>query len=353
MRKLAIDTPARTYTITINQGMIGKIPLMISKSLPLKRWLIITDDNVSSLYLKAFEEALMDHAYVLTYCVKAGEASKSLDRAARIYDYLSEHHYTRSDGIIALGGGVVGDLAGFVASTYLRGMPWVQVPTSLLAQVDSSVGGKVAVNTQYGKNLVGSFYQPNGVYIDTAFLATLKPREMKSGLGEVIKYACIDDLNLFETLEKESLESLNWSDIVWTCLSIKKAYVEADEKELGLRKHLNFGHTLGHALEKHDDYRGLNHGEAVVEGIVFASKLSEKKDLLNIKALERILELIKRYDYNTDHEYSSKVLCDLLKNDKKNVDQGIDFILLEAIGKSKIVRLGHGMLQDYVRECYQ
>lgn len=340
MKVIKVTTHTRTYNIRIQDSQLDQIPKKIISKYPHRKWLIITDENVAAIYLNAFLEPFYKQDVIVNhYIMPPGENSKSLNMADEIYNFLCVNNYTRTDGIIALGGGVVGDLAGFVASTYLRGIIWVQVPTTLLAQVDSSVGGKVAVNNKYGKNLIGSFYQPFDVFIDTSFLLTLKLRELKSGLAEVIKYACIEDALLFSELEHGDISSINWSSVIKKCLLIKKQVVEKDEKELNLRKHLNFGHTLGHGIEKYFDYKTYNHGEAVALGMLFGAWLSFELSFLSKASYLRVERLLKQYDYVHKKEYDIEKLFKMMLQDKKRQGEYIDYILLNEIGESRIYKL--------------
>jgi len=347
-----MKTPSKKYNIyMINQGLEGICDHILTHS-SVDKWMIITDNQVGDLYLDKFVKGL-EGKDLSVHIIQAGEGSKSLRSAEEIYKDLSRNQFTRVDGIIALGGGVVGDLAGFVAATYLRGLAWIQVPTSLLAQVDSSVGGKVAVNTDFGKNLVGAFYHPDAVYIDTEFLETLSPRELKSGFGEVIKYACIDSNVLFSKLSAGNLSNLDWPDIVQTCIRIKQVFVEEDEREAGLRKHLNFGHTLGHALEKYHDYKTINHGEAVVQGIYYAGWLSHRLGYLTRESLDLIEGLLRQYGYDKYLTYPVDPIYQALCQDKKRRGDQVDFVLLEELGKSLIQALTLVHLYAYLKEGLQ
>lgn len=351
MYEMRLKTNDRSYDIYIQNNEINKIPHNIVSKYDINKWLIITDENVSDLYLKTFEALLIkENVEVEHFIISPGETSKTLLEAEKIYDYLSENYYTRRDGIIALGGGVVGDLAGFVASTYLRGVPWVQVPTTLLAQVDSSVGGKVAVNTKYGKNLIGSFYQPFSVFIDAAFLLTLNNREIKSGLGEIIKYACIYDDILFDKLENSTIKNLDWFEIIKKCVETKKYFVEKDEKENGLRKQLNFGHTLGHGIEKYQNYLDLNHGEAIAIGMLFAAWLSYDLKMISLGNYNRIKKLLIQYGYHLHGKYDIDKLLPMILKDKKRVGNTIEFILLNKIGQSEIYALPNAILKEKLEE---
>ena len=242
--------------------------------------------------------------------------------------------------IIAFGGGVVGDVAGFAASTYLRGIPYIQVPTTLLSQVDSSIGGKVAVNLNVGKNLVGSFYQPRLVLIDTKVLDTLPDRYIKDGMAEVIKYACIEDEEFFDFLNNLDVSNLssNIEDIVYKCCNVKKLYVEEDEKDTDIRMKLNFGHTIGHAIEKYFDYKKYTHGEAVAMGMYNITVNSEESGYTKEGTSEKIKGILIRFglEYSLP-EMDREILEQTIKNDKKNLSNKLNLIYLKKIGEANIV----------------
>ncbi|MDE6614733.1 MAG: 3-dehydroquinate synthase, partial [Clostridia bacterium] len=267
----------------------------------------------------------------------AGEPTKSIKSITPIYSSMLEFNLTRKDLIITLGGGVIGDLGGFVASTYLRGVDFVQVPTSLLAQVDSSVGGKVAVDLPEGKNLVGSFYQPKLVFIDTSALDDLPEAFYIDGMAEVIKYGCIKEEKLFNLLEgiKSRDEFMkNAEEIIYTCCDIKRRVVEVDEKDNGERMLLNFGHTYGHAIEKYYNFTGYSHGQAVAIGMVFISAISEKLGQTEKGTTERIVKILKQYGLPTQDKVEPKDVISAILNDKKNFGKKLHVVLLEKIGKS-------------------
>jgi 3-dehydroquinate synthase len=273
--------------------------------------------------------------------VPAGETAKSLSTVQACYDKLAKHRLERKSFVIALGGGVVGDLAGFVAATYLRGIPFVQVPTTLLAQVDSSVGGKVGVNLPAGKNLVGAFYQPRLVLCDLKTLSTLPPRELRAGLAEVIKYGIIYDRDLFARLERDlnKLLKLNpkaLSEIIARCCEIKAEVVSQDETESGLRAILNFGHTIGHGLEAISQYGKYLHGEAISIGQVAAAELSAALSGLPQLDVERISDLFRRSNLPTSVELNQREMKQLfaaMRLDKKVSDGEIKFVLAKRIGE--------------------
>ena len=279
--KLTVDLGPNSYPIHIENGILAKTGELVSEVFSGKKIMIVSDDNVFPLYGGIITKALSDsgfecHSFVLPH----GEPTKSFQSLPKIYEALINAKLTRSDLLIALGGGVIGDLAGFAASSYLRGIKFVQIPTSLLAQVDSSVGGKVAVDLPQGKNLVGAFYHPKAVIIDPDVLNTLPDHFISDGMGEVIKYGCIKDKELFELLCRHtSFDDLKpkLTQIIARCVDIKRIVVEADQFDLGERILLNFGHTLAHTIEQHFNYERESPGEAVGIGMYQITKIAEEK----------------------------------------------------------------------------
>lgn len=341
MKVLRVNLDEKSYDIVIQKDLKDYFGEYIKTVFSEKKIAIITDDNLRDIYGDAMCENIESQGFeVRIISVKPGEKSKYFSKLPDIYNELLDFKLTRSDLIIALGGGVVGDLAGFVSSTFLRGISYIQIPTSLLAQVDSSVGGKVAVNLERGKNLVGSFYHPELVLIDPNMLGTLPERYFDDGLGEVIKYGCIKSKKLFERLEgfenKEDLKE-NIGEIIYECCNIKREIVENDEKDLGERMLLNFGHTLGHAIEKVYNYETYSHGEAVSIGMNMISKISEHRGLTKDGVAKRIENLLKKYGLNTDVNFKDKNLAkEAIKLDKKNLNGKLNVILLKDIGEGYI-----------------
>jgi 3-dehydroquinate synthase len=272
--------------------------------------------------------------------LEPGEETKSFNTLPKIYNELLDFKITRKDLIITFGGGVIGDLGGFAASSFLRGVPFVQVPTTILAQVDSSVGGKVAVDLERGKNLVGSFYQPKAVYIDSEVLNTLSDKFYRDGMAEVIKYGCIKDAGFFnklKSLKNRTQVMDNIEDIIYNCCLIKKTVVEIDEKDLGERMLLNFGHTLGHAVEKYYNFTGYSHGEAVAIGMYNISLNSENKGLTKKGVSEEIKEILINYGLPYEVELEdNQTIVDTIALDKKNLGKILKVILVTEIGKSII-----------------
>lgn len=340
MKTLRVNIPQREYDIHIGTGILNKAGELIREIADCKRAVVVTDTNVEGLYAKTLSSSLTSNGFeVKVITVKAGEQSKSLPVLEMLYREMLAFKMTRNDIIIALGGGVVGDLTGYAAASLLRGIPFVQIPTTLLAQVDSSVGGKVAVNLAQGKNLVGAFYQPKRVIIDTECLRTLTPEIFADGMAEVIKYGAILDEDLFGDLEQtENNEELfaKIGDIVYTCCDIKRRIVENDETDTGERMILNFGHTFGHAIEKKYGYSGYTHGMAVAVGMVMAAKWGEKNNITPIGVADRIEKILKKYSLPTTAELERQELRDAVSVDKKGSSDKINLILLEKIGKALI-----------------
>lgn len=268
-----------------------------------------------------------------------GEPTKSFQSLPKIYEALINAKLTRSDLLIALGGGVIGDLAGFAASSYLRGTNLLQIPTSLLAQVDSSVGGKVAVDLPQGKNLVGAFYHPKAVIIDPDVLNTLPDHFISDGMGEVIKYGCIKDKELFELLCRHtSFDDLKpkLTQIIARCVDIKRIVVEADQFDLGERILLNFGHTLAHTIEQHFNYERESHGEAVGIGMYQITKIAEEKGLTTSGCAEQIKKALEIYKLPDNSNLPIDVLTDAISLDKKNLNNHLNVVLLHDIGDSYV-----------------
>lgn len=353
MQKINLDLGDNSYSIFIDYNFLDEIPIMINTMFSYKRVTIITDENVNRLYLKRVKTAFIRIGIAChTFSVLPGEASKSLEVLSKVYDALIDNQMTRSDAVIALGGGVIGDLAGYAAATYLRGIDFIQIPTTLLSQVDSSVGGKVAVNLPQGKNLVGNFYQPKAVFIDTKVLETLDEREVISGMAEVIKYGCIRDKALFELLEGHDLKTIFtiMNDIIMKCVQTKADIVEIDEKESGERMLLNFGHTVGHAIEKYYDYKKYNHGEAVGQGISYIINASIKENILNKDTHTRITNVLKQYGLFYEEVYPMDVLLEHMKKDKKSIGDEINIILVDDIGSAFIKRVTFDYLNRFLME---
>ena len=331
-----------SYDILIDINLLSKIPLDLKKNNIGNKYLIITDSNIEKLFGRDFLQSMRKNglnAELISF--KAGEKSKNLKVFEELIEKVHKLGLDRKSAIIALGGGVVGDMAGFVAACYMRGINYVQVPTSLLAMVDSSIGGKVAVDLSTGKNIVGNFYQPKRVYADVSLIQNLPQKEIINGLAEIIKHALIRDKDLFSFLDK-NIEKIISKDkgtlikIIKRNCEIKADIVVKDEKESGLRKLVNYGHTVGHALETLTNYGKYSHGEAIAIGMVVAGRIASKMGMLSNGELVRQNNLIKKagLPIKVPQIDTNKIINELGK-DKKVVGGKIEFVLLEEIGKAK------------------
>ena len=342
VRSVPVQLGSRSYTIKIGPGLLQNIGAECARLKLGRRCAIITDKNAGKYFAKTTFDSLVRGGFSpVLMTVPAGETAKSLRTVAACYDQLAAHRLERKSFIVALGGGVVGDLAGFVAATYLRGIPLVQAPTTLLAQVDSSVGGKTGVNLRAGKNLVGAFYQPRLVLCDLDTLKTLPEREFRAGLAEVIKYGIIYDARLFSALERSLERILNLDEkflapVIARCCEIKAEVVSQDETESGLRAILNFGHTIGHAIENSFGYGKFLHGEAISIGQMMAARLSEKILGLPRNEAFRVEALFHRAGLPTNIRINTsqlRRLFDAMRLDKKTTGGEIRFVLARKIGQ--------------------
>jgi len=328
------------YRIIIGQNSISQkniVPLTKGH----KKLLLISDTGVPKKIIKKVTAITKDRSKVYTIILDQGEKAKSLSNFQSIINFLIDNKFDRSDGIIAVGGGVVGDISGFVSSAYLRGISFIQIPTTLLAQVDSSVGGKTAINIPAGKNLVGAFYNPKGVIIDTNVLHTLSSRELNAGLAEVIKYGLIQNKYLLSLLEKNVVAILNRNhriieEVIFESIKTKAKIVTKDEKETGIRALLNFGHTFGHAIEAHGKYKKILHGEAVAKGMLIASKISMLEGLISVTELLRIKNLLLSYKFDLSLRYNFIDLKPFIFRDKKVLKGNLNLVLLKGISQGII-----------------
>jgi len=352
MRTIKVNLGQRSYNIYIERNILHNTGAIISTGFKGKKIGLVTDENVNSFYGDMVCNSLtMSGFEVHKIVLPAGEKTKSFENLVVIYNELLEFQISRTDRIIALGGGVIGDLTGFAASTLLRGIPYIQIPTSLLAQVDSSVGGKVAVDLPAGKNLVGSFYQPNMVIIDPDCLRTLPHKFLCDGTGEIIKYGCIRDVALFDKLisfEDENEYIDNIDDIIFTCCDIKRAIVENDENDRGERMLLNFGHTFGHAIESYFGYEAYTHGEAVAIGMCVITKAAEVLGLTEVGCYDAVKTAVLKYGLPCEVviENMDDIVHKMLV-DKKAGGENISLILLKEIGKAFIHKTGKAELSGF------
>lgn len=340
--KLRVELPQNSYDIIIEKNILKRIDIEIKEIFSGEKIFILTDENVDKYYGEKVYSILEKAGYnVKKMVLEAGEKSKSFSSLQNIYNELLDFKFIRTDLIITLGGGVIGDLGGFVASTFLRGVAFIQVPTSLLAQVDSSVGGKVGVDLERGKNLVGSFYQPKRVIIDPMVLESLEDRFFYDGMAEVIKYGCIKDKELFFNLlsyKNKSEVMKNIEYIIYTCCKIKKEVVENDEKDTGERMILNFGHTIGHGIEQYYNYEKYTHGEGVAIGMYEITRLGEKLGETEEKSADLIREILIKYKLPYKLDVEMEELKESISLDKKNLGKKLNLIFISEIGKSKIVQ---------------
>ena len=346
MRVLPIKTKSKQYNIYIGYNAIMKLNNILKReNIDLKKCLIVTDKNVPKVFVKKIKSKINSNKK-LVYLFNASEKNKSLSQVNSIIEILLKNHFTRNDAIICLGGGIAGDVSGFSASIFKRGLIFINIPSTLLSQVDSSIGGKTGVNNKFGKNLIGSFYQPNLVISDIKLLESLPRREIICGYAEIFKHSLIKNKNLFFYLNKnlENILQLKRKFIEKAILEsckIKKQIVEQDEKENNLRKSLNLGHTFGHSYEATLNYsRKLNHGEAVLLGILSAAKLSKKLNILNDNDYKLILSHLSMLNFNSIKKYFKikdlNKIINFMLSDKKNISKKINFITLKKIGRVEI-----------------
>ena len=334
MKNLTVQT-GRSYQIFLSRGLLNNCGAYIKNAAGhAQKAMVISDSNVFPLYGGQVAASLKESGFeTYTHVFQAGEQSKRLTCVEKMYSTLAEHYFSRSDLIVALGGGVAGDMAGFAAATYQRGIRFVQIPTSLLAQVDSSVGGKTGVDIAQGKNLVGAFWQPSLVLIDPQTLDTLPEKFFCDGMAEVIKYGCIKSLSLFEQLENEPIERI-LDDVIFSCVNIKRKVVENDEQEAGERMLLNFGHTLGHSLERVYSYQGITHGQAVAVGMALLTGASERAGLTKAGTQKRLCALLQKYKLPVSDPADLQSIVNGALTDKKSNGNAIFIVLLSEIGKS-------------------
>lgn len=307
---------------------------------------IVTDENVAPLYLERCRNSLLkENIRVSEFIVPAGEESKSGKVWLELLNFMAEKQLTRTDFAVALGGGVVGDLTGFAAATYLRGIDVVQIPTTLLAAVDSSVGGKTAINLDAGKNLAGAFHQPVIVLQDSSLLETLPEDIRRDGMAEVIKYGIIKNRELFNNLKDPVWTNDNIEYVIESCVAAKKEFVEEDEFDKGIRQMLNFGHTIGHAVEKASGYE-VSHGSAVAKGMAAISRISASRGWCSRETAEEIENILLTYGFDLEIKYDRETLISMMLSDKKRKGDFIDMVVSSEIGKCELVRITTGELGE-------
>ena len=352
--ELTVKT-SHPYRILIEDGCLSRIG---AESAALFREhgkvMIVGDSNVLPLYGQTVKESLESAGFTcFSFAFPAGEASKQLSTIQELYAAMAEQRFTRTDFLVALGGGVTGDMAGFAAATFLRGIGFIQVPTSLLAQIDSSVGGKTGVDLPQGKNLVGAFHQPRLVLIDPSTLRTLPPRYFSDGMGEAIKYGCIRNAPLFQEILKYDMrtEPERLLSMIFQCVDCKRQVVENDEFDSGERMILNFGHTLGHALEKLHGFSGLSHGEAVGIGMLWAARAGERAGLTEEGTASRISLALQKYGLPVSDDMPFSRVLEATALDKKSAGSSLNLILLHAIGDAFIYPVARAEVPAFLEGC--
>lgn len=349
MKKINLKHSTGSYDIFIGENLIenvGEYIENIGMTNKKTKFCIVSDDIVFPLYGDIVKNNFEKKGYSVKYFVfEHDENHKNLSTINDIYNFLCENKFDRNDCLIALGGGIVGDITGFAAATYHRGIKYIQIPTTLLAQVDSSVGGKTGVNLPHGKNLVGAFYQPLLVLCDVNVLRSLPDNIYSDGIAEVIKHACIKSAGLFDLLINKDI---NIIDMVYQSIKIKSEIVMSDEFETGERAVLNFGHTIGHAIEKYYDFSKFSHGQSVAIGMVYAAKISNILNICGYDLVEKIIKILKIYNLpvTVGEKIDNKNLADICGGDKKSENDFIKFVLLEDISKYKFVKLNKSELED-------
>ena len=360
MKKINVNTKIGSYNIYIGNKILSKIEFLLKKNnIISNKFLIIIDSNVPKKYKKIFASKYFKKKYIIS--IRFNEKNKNYNSIQKILEVLQKNNFNRNDAIICLGGGIAGDLSGFAASIFKRGIKFINIPTTLLAQVDSSIGGKTGFNTKFGKNLIGTFYQPSIVISDTETLNSLNEREIICGYAEILKHALIQSKNFYNYLinNQKKILRLNSQKIqilIYKSCLIKKKIVQKDTAEKNIRKILNFGHTFGHAYESTLNFsKKLNHGEAVLLGIISAIKLSNKLKILSKKNYENIIDHyeklslpsnIKKYFQNKD---INKIIY-FMKNDKKNIDKYINLVLLSNIGKTIYFKINQKFLKNFFND---
>lgn len=353
MNKIRITPQSGGYDVMIGSGILARSGKLISDMLDdrNKRVLIVSDDHVAPLWLSKLTDSLkkVGVSYEI-YIIPNGESSKNIDNYIKIIQTLEHYDFCRSNAVVALGGGVVGDLSGFAAATFQRGMGFIQIPTTIMAAVDSSVGGKTAVNLESGKNLLGAFYQPWLVLCDTDTFKTLPTDVVRDGCAEVLKYGVLANEGLFNTIVDSHgrVAALN-EDVIAKCVSIKKHYVEKDEFDHGMRQYLNLGHTIGHAIEACSHYE-ITHGSAVASGMVIATRIALKLEICDPDCPMNIIEGIRSVGFDVNTSYNADELMQAIRHDKKRSGGNINMILPKRVGECLLHTMTLNNLEKVLKE---
>ena len=339
MKKITVDLKSRSYPIYIEPGLVKKIPSYLSRYNKGQKWVIISQQNIMEIIGYDIEKNLIEEGFdCIHLTLPIGEAAKSMNEFNRTISQMIENECDRKSFIISLGGGAVGDLAGFISSTYMRGIDYIQIPTTLLSMVDSSIGGKTGVNTSAGKNLIGSVYQPKAVFIDQKILKTLPNQEIISGLGEIIKYGAIADEIFFDKVSVwfDDIKNFPLNKSIEICCKIKANIVSQDEHDSGTRRILNFGHTIGHALESFYGFKNIRHGEAVALGMICSGYISHKLNKLDKHQYLRLRDTINKLPLPALKKVNHSQIFDYIKKDKKYENGKLNFVILNQIGDATI-----------------
>ncbi|MEG2773611.1 MULTISPECIES: 3-dehydroquinate synthase [Lactococcus] len=352
--RLNVNLPEHPYDIIIKKESLLEVGRWVAQLWQQQKVVLVTDDNVEPLYGREVASQLRSEGFeVFTFTFPAGEASKNLSTVEKLWEFCAQHGLTRSDGVIALGGGVVGDLAAFAASTYMRGIHFLQIPTSLTAQVDSSIGGKTGINSNYAKNMMGTFAQPDGVLIDPEVLKTLEKRDFREGIGEIVKCGLIADKQLWARLNEiqnadELLQEAAY--FIRAACEVKRKLVVEDEFDQGTRLYLNFGHTIGHAVEAYAGYGQVMHGEAVAIGMVQISKVAERKGLMPEGLTAQIKAVLQKFQLPQTYEpWDEAALFEILSHDKKARGKMIKIVLVPEIGQAQIHEISLQEMKEYLK----
>ncbi|GAB7390004.1 3-dehydroquinate synthase [Lactococcus garvieae] len=352
--RLNVNLPEHPYDIIIKKESLLQVGRWVAQLWQQQKVVLVTDDNVEPLYGREVASQLRSEGFeVFTFTFPAGEASKNLSTVEKLWEFCAQHGLTRSGGVIALGGGVVGDLAAFAASTYMRGIHFLQIPTSLTAQVDSSIGGKTGINSNYAKNMIGTFAQPDGVLIDPEVLKTLEKRDFREGIGEIVKCGLIADKQLWARLNEiqnadELLQEAAY--FIRAACEVKRKLVVEDEFDQGTRLYLNFGHTIGHAVEAYAGYGQVMHGEAVAIGMVQISKVAERKGLMPEGLTAQIKAVLQKFQLPQTYEpWDEAALFEILSHDKKARGKMIKIVLVPEIGQAQIHEISLQEMKEYLK----
>lgn len=342
MKKFAVST-ARPYDIIIGKNILENVGAYVSTYLPPCRLCVITDSTVNSIYSQVVMTSLMEHGYQTSKIVfPAGEHSKNLSTYSNILEAMADEGLTRSDAIAALGGGVVGDLAGFAAATYMRGIPYIQIPTTYMSAIDASVGGKTGINLLCGKNLAGAFWQPSLVFCDYRTFDSLPPTKLMDGIAEAVKSAVVSEESLLPHIRKKDYEY-----VIERCLSIKKSIVEADELDTGLRQLLNFGHTIGHGIEKLSSF-SVSHGQAVAKGMVLEARAAYRFGLTSADITWPLEDILTEMGFDLSADYTADEIYQYALMDKKISGDQITMVIPESLGKCRLHKISLSELRQFI-----